>query len=284
VATGSSSAPPSEWWVADVDVLPPVAVALLCGLLGLVVGSFLNVVIHRVPLGQSVVRPASACPGCGAAVRGRHNVPVIGWLVLRGRCADCHALISVRYPLVELGTGLAFAGLGWAFADSYVLPALLWLAAAGIALGVIDLDTRRLPDVIVGFSFVAVLGLLVVASAASGDWEPLGRAVLGAAASYALFRLLRLAWPAGMGGGDVKLAGLLGLVTAWLGWDALAVGVFAGFGLGAAVGAALMVTGRAGRRTALPFGPFLVVGAFVGVLAGAPLAGAYLDLVVGGAR
>ena len=259
--------------------LPVLAVSIGCGLLGLLVGSFLNVVIHRVPRAQSLLRQASRCPRCDQPVRARHNVPVVGWLVLRGRCADCRAPIDVRYPLVELGTGLAFAGIGWAFAGSWVLPALLWLAAAGIALGVIDLDTRRLPDAIMWPSFVAVLLLLVVASAGRGDWGPLGRAALGASASYALFRLIRLGWPAGMGGGDVKLAGLLGLVSAWLGWDALAVGVFAGFGLGAAVGAALMVAGRAGRQTALPFGPFLVVGAFVGVLAGAPLAEAYLGLM-----
>lgn len=143
----------------------------------------------------------------------------------------------------------------------------------------IDLDTRRLPDAIVGSSFVAVLALLAIASAGTGAWGQLGRAALGAAISYVLFRLIRLAWPAGMGGGDVKLAGLLGLVSAWLGWDALTVGLFAGFGLGAAVGAALMMTGRAGRQTALPFGPFLVVGAFIGVAAGAPLAGAYFDFM-----
>lgn len=257
-------------------------VAIGCGLLGLLVGSFLNVVIHRVPLNQSLLRPASHCPACDAPVRARHNVPVFGWLALRGRCADCRAPISWRYPLVEAATGATFALLGVTFADSWALPALLYLAAAGIALAVIDLDTHRLPDVIVLSSCVVVLALLIGASAADGTWDALGRAVLGGAASWALFRGIRLAWPGGMGGGDVKLAALLGLMTGWLGWGVLAVGVFGGFLLGATVGVALMSAGRAGRKTAIPFGPFLITGAFVAVFAGAPLADAYLQLITRG--
>ena len=261
--------------------IPVALIATGCGLLGLLVGSFLNVVIHRVPRGLSLLRPASHCPQCDQPVRVRHNVPVLGWLVLRGRCADCRAPISARYPLVEAGTGAAFAVLGATFADSWALPALLYLAAAGIALAVIDLDTHRLPNVIVLSSCVVVLALLVGASAADGAWDALGRAVLGGAASWALFGGIRLAWPGGMGGGDVKLAALLGLMTGWLGWGVLAIGVFGGFLIGALVGVALMAAGRAHRKTPVPFGPFLITGAFIAVFAGAPLANAYVGLITG---
>ena len=265
------------------DAVPTIVVAIGCGLLGLAIGSFLNVVIYRVPRGESLLRPPSHCPHCDQPIRARHNVPVLGWLMLRGRCADCSAPISVRYPLVEAATGVSFAVLGATFAGSWVLVALLYLAAVGIALAMIDIDTHRLPDVIVLPSCVVVLALLAGDSVATGTWDALIRAVLAAAVSWAFFRGIRLAWPGGMGGGDVKLAVLLGLMTGWLGWGVLAIGVFGGFLLGAVVGVALMSAGRAGRRTALPFGPFLIVGAFFSVFAGAPLATAYLNLITGGA-
>jgi len=263
--------------------LPAWFVATTCALLGLAVGSFLNVVIHRVPRGESLLRPASRCPECAAPIRPWHNVPVLGWLVLHGRCADCRTPISVRYPLVEAGTAAAFSLLGAAFFQSWALPALLYLAAAGIALALIDVDTRRLPDVIVGSTSVVVLALLVAASAGGGAWAALLRGLAGAALSYGFFRLLSIAWPAGMGGGDVKLSALLGLTTAWIGWGALGIGLFVGFLLGATVGLALMAAGRASRRTALPFGPFLIAGAFVGVFHGNTLAGAYIAVMTGAA-
>src|SRR5688500_3131257 len=117
------------------------AVPVVAAVLGLLIGSFLNVVVHRVPAGESVVRPPSRCPGCGGEIRARHNIPVAGWLLLRGRCADCGERISVRYPLVELATGLLFAALALRFADQLpALPAYLYFAAVGIALALIDLD------------------------------------------------------------------------------------------------------------------------------------------------
>lgn len=257
--------------------------AVCCALLGLCVGSFLNVVVHRVPRGESLLRPASHCPSCDAPVRARHNVPVLGWLVLRGRCADCRAPISARYPLVEAGTAAAFGVVGAVFAGSWVLPALLYLAGAGIALALIDADTSRLPDVIVGSTFVVVLALLVVASAGSDAWSALLRGLVGAAASYAFFLLLAVARPGGMGGGDVKLSAVLGLATAWVGWGALLAGLFVGFALGAVTGVGLMAAGRATRRTPLPFGPFLIAGAFVGVFGGNAVASAYVGLMTGAA-
>ncbi|MDQ6648998.1 MAG: prepilin peptidase, partial [Actinomycetota bacterium] len=119
---------------------------VLCGIAGLLIGSFLNVVVWRVPRGQSVVRPASACPSCHVPIRARDNLPVAGWLVLRGRCRDCHEPISSRYPIVELATGVLFAVLAVRFGFDPVLPAFLYLGAVGLALALIDLDTRRLPN------------------------------------------------------------------------------------------------------------------------------------------
>jgi leader peptidase (prepilin peptidase)/N-methyltransferase len=269
----------ADWYAA----IPAWFIATVLGVIGLAVGSFLNVVIYRVPRGESLRHPGSHCPGCGAAIRRHHNVPVLGWLVLRGRCADCREPISARYPAVEAATGAAFAVLGATFAHSGALPALLLFAAAGIALAMIDLDVRRLPTAIVGPTYVAAAALLMVAAAASGAWGSLGRAIVGSVASMVLFYLIRFAWPGGMGGGDVKLAALLGLVTGWLGWGVLVVGVFAGFVLGAVVGVSLMAAGRAGRRSAIPFGPFLIVGAFLAVYLGAPLADMYLNLLNAGA-
>jgi leader peptidase (prepilin peptidase)/N-methyltransferase len=259
-----------------------VALLVLVLLLGLAVGSFLNVVIHRVPRGESVVSPASRCPRCGTPIRTRHNVPVLGWLILRGRCADCRTPISVRYPLVELGTGLLFAALTWRLDQLGRLPAVpayLWFAAVGIALALIDLELRKLPNAIVLPSYPVIAVLLTGATAWQHDWWPLARAGLGAAALFGFFLLLVLIAPAGMGWGDVKLAGLLGGVLAYLSWSALLIGGFSGFVLGAVVGIAAMAAGRAGRKTALPFGPFMIAGALLAIFFAEPLATAWRRLV-----
>lgn len=254
-------------------------VALLAGLLGLAIGSFLNVVVHRVPAGESVVRPPSACPRCGTTIRGRHNVPVLGWLVLRGRCFDCKEPISVRYPLVEAGTGVAFVlvvlRLGTDEAGLRLLPAYLVFAAVGIALALIDLDVRRLPDAIVLPSYPVLAGLLLV----GGDGDALLRALVGAAVLGAFFFVVWLLVPGGMGFGDVKLAGLVGAMTAYLTWGTFLVGAFLGFLLGAVAGVLLMAAGRAGRKSALPFGPFMILGAWAAILGAGGIGDFYLDLV-----
>jgi leader peptidase (prepilin peptidase)/N-methyltransferase len=251
--------------------------AAACGLLGLLVGSFLNVVVHRVPLGESVARPPSACPGCGTPVRPRDNVPVVSWLVLRGRCRDCSETISKRYPLVELGTGVLFAVLALRFGLDPVLPAYLYLAAVGTALALIDLDVRRLPDVLTLPSYPVALVLLAAAALFGSDSGDLLRAVLGGLAMFALYFALCFAYPAGMGFGDVKLSGVLGLYLGWLGWGVWALGLFLGFFLGGLFGVALMLRGRGGRKTAVPFGPFMLLGVLVAVLVGQPLIDAYLS-------
>ncbi len=248
---------------------------LLAGvtLLGLAVGSFLNVVIHRVPQGGSLVRPGSSCPACGRAVRSRHNVPVLSWLVLRGRCADCRAPISVRYPAVELLTAALFVVVtarAAALGQLAALPALLWFAAAGIALAVIDLDVRRLPDTIVLPSYAVLAALLAAAALAQDDPTALVRAAACATAACLAFYTIALVTPAGLGFGDVKLAGLVGGVLGYLSWSAVVVGLTAAFLLGAVVGVAGLLARRVTRTTLLPFGPFVVTGALLAVLWAAP--------------
>jgi leader peptidase (prepilin peptidase)/N-methyltransferase len=269
-------------------IIVPAAV----GVLGAAIGSFLNVVIHRVPRGVSVVRPPSSCASCSAHVRPYDNIPIVSWLVLRGRCRDCSAPFSIRYPLVELATGLAFAGIAaWqlsallasptlldALSALLVTAALLYFAAISIALTAIDVDTHRLPDAIVLPAYPVLAVLFAGAAIASGDLESLGRAAAGAGILFAGYVLLALISPRGMGMGDVKLAGVIGLVLGWFGWAALAVGTLAAFVLGGLVGIVLILMRRASRSTGIPFGPWMLGGAWVGVLLGEPIARGYLAL------
>jgi leader peptidase (prepilin peptidase)/N-methyltransferase len=253
-------------------------VVAFCVLIGLAVGSFLNVVIWRVPRGESVVRPASACPGCAAPIRARDNIPVAGWLLLRGRCRYCRTPVNARYPLVELLTAVLFGAMALRFGADPALPAYLYLAAVGVALTFIDLDHRRLPDVLTLPSYpvgVALLGGAAALGSDSGNWL---RALIGAAVMFAVYFALCFAYPAGMGFGDVKLAGVLGLYTGWLGWGSWSVGLFLGFFLGGLFGIALVARRKGGRKTAVPFGPFMLLGTLVAVLAGEPLASGYLSL------
>ncbi len=261
---------------------------IFAGLFGLVIGSFLNVVVYRVPAGIPLTRE-SRCPSCDAPVRPWQNVPVLSWLALRGTCAACRAPISSRYPLVELATALAFAGVV-AFALStwralptvaliLVIVAFLYLAAITIALALIDLDVHRLPNAIVLPSYVVLAVLFTAACLFGAPWEALLRAAIGGAALFAFYWVLRVARPGGMGGGDVKLAGVLGAAMGWIGWGALIVGAFAAFVVGGIVGIALMLTRRATRRTAIPFGPYMLLGAWIGITAGESVSRGYLGLL-----
>jgi leader peptidase (prepilin peptidase)/N-methyltransferase len=257
------------------------SVVLVCGLFGLVIGSFLNVVIWRVPRGESLVRPPSHCPVCGNPVRPKDNIPVLSWLMLRGRCRDCSAAISPRYPLVEAGTALVFAALAARIGVEPELLAYLYLGAIGVALAFIDLDVKRLPNVIVLPSYVVAVILLGGAALVGHDLSDFVRALLGMVVLFGLYFLLALIYPAGMGFGDVKLAGVLGLYLGWLGWAEVVAGAFLGFLFGGVVGAALMAVKRAGRKSQIPFGPFMLAGALVAVLWGGALADLYLDHALG---
>jgi leader peptidase (prepilin peptidase)/N-methyltransferase len=257
------------------------AFVLVCGLFGLLIGSFLNVVMWRVPRGESLIRPPSHCPACGNPVRPKDNVPVLSWLLLRGRCRDCDAAISPRYPLVEATTAVVFAVMAARIGLEPELPAFLYLGAIGVALAGIDLDVKRLPNVIVLPSYVVAAVLLGGAALFDGDFDALLRAGLGMAALFGFYFLLALVYPAGMGFGDVKLAGVLGLYLGWLGWAEVVTGAFLGFLFGGVVGAALMAVKRAGRKSQIPFGPFMLLGAFTAILWGGALADLYLDSALG---
>jgi leader peptidase (prepilin peptidase) / N-methyltransferase len=263
-------------------------IAVFGGVFGLLIGSFLNVVVYRVPAGMSVVAPPSACPKCGKHIRGYDNIPVLSWLVLRGKCRDCSAPISSRYPLVEFVTGLLFVVVVLRFmpgattdtrqlaSELVVLVAFLYLMAISVALALIDLDTHKLPNAITYPSYL-VLGLLFVgASALSGDWSALLRAVVGAAILGFVYLVLAVAVPGGMGLGDVKLAGVLGLALAYLGWGPLAVGAFGAFFVGGIFAVVLMIAGRAKWRGGIPFGPSMLLGAWIGVLVGTAAWNTYL--------
>ncbi len=262
------------------------------GLLGLAIGSFLNVVVYRVPAGRSLT-PDSACPNCGTAIRKRDNIPVISWLLLRGRCRGCAQPISARYPLVEAGTAMAFvlvtARFGPAVLEAQTTPdavagsielvAFLTLTAVSIALALIDLDSRRLPNVIVLPSLLAGILLLGVAALLRGDIPALIGAGVGGASLFVFYFVLALVKPGGMGFGDVKLAAVLGLYLGFLGWGNLLVGAFAAFIFGGVFGLLLLMARKAGRKTAIPFGPWMILGAWLGVFAGEFLARGYFDAV-----
>lgn len=260
---------------------------VVSGVLGLLIGSFLNVVAVRVPAGTSLVRE-SRCPRCDTAIKPWHNIPVLGWLVLRGRCASCGEPISPRYPIVEGVTGILFALVAWLVlatsaaplpASFAVLVAFLYFAAISVVLTVIDLDTHRLPNTIVLPSYVVAGVLFTLACVLGAEWSRLLGAVVGMAVLYAFYFVIRVIRPDGMGGGDVKLAGVVGLYLGWLGWGALAVGAFAAFVLGGVFGLALIAGRRAGRRTAIPFGPWMLAGAWVGIFIGQVLGAWYIGLL-----
>jgi leader peptidase (prepilin peptidase)/N-methyltransferase len=256
-----------------------VAAVLLAGL-GLIVGSFLNVVIYRVPLGLSVIRPGSACPTCHAPITARDNIPLLSWLLLRRRCRHCHEPISARYPAVELLTSVVWVSLGWWCVQSpgrlSLLPVLLILGAAAVALALIDIEHHRLPDAIVLPLYPITLVGLLVAGILSGDWNWSGALIGAACWLLPIGGLWFFTGGRGMGMGDVKLAPVLGGTLGWIAVGSALVGLLAAFVLGGLVGAALLIGRRAGRGTQIPFGPYLLMGAAVGLLLGEQLWTAYL--------
>ncbi|HWC33202.1 MAG TPA: prepilin peptidase [Mycobacteriales bacterium] len=253
-----------------------VSVAVVCGVFGLIIGSFLNVVIWRLPREESVVRPPSHCPSCDTPLAPRENVPVLSWLLLRGRCRHCQARISARYPLVELTTCGLFVAFAVRFGPHAALPAFLYLAAVGVALAMIDLDVQRLPDKLTLPSYPVGLVLLGIAAAVDGSGWAYGRALIGMAALFGFYAIVWFIYPAGMGLGDVKLSGVLGLYLAWLGWGQLLVGAFSAFLVGAVVSVAVVAIRGGDRKTKVPFGPFMLIGVLIAVFAGHPISHAYV--------
>lgn len=258
-------------------------------LMGLMVGSFLNVVAYRVPRGLSVVHPGSACPECGMQIRAIDNVPVLSWLLLRGRCRQCATPISMRYPAVELATALALAGVAWwwvtiaglpdaatVLAWSLGLTAFMTLAVASVVLALIDLAEHRLPNAIVYPTTAIVLSLLAATALVTNQPERLLQLAIGGLGLGALYLVIVLVAPRGMGMGDLKLSVVLGGAAAWVSYPALIVAGFAPFLLGGLFAVALLAFRRVARRTRIPFGPWMLVGAWIGIVAGDTLTTNYL--------
>jgi len=275
----------------------PAVFALAAGLFGLMVGSFLNVVVHRLPIMMerewalqcaelkhenppafeplSLAKPRSRCPHCGHPIAVVDNIPIVSWLLLRGRCRNCAAPISIRYPLIEALTGLLFGLAGWHFGFSVAGVGALVLIAALVALTAIDFDTQLLPDDI-------TLPLLWIGLAlnAFNVYSDVKSAVIGAIAGYMTlwtvywaFKLLT--GKEGMGYGDFKLLAALG---AWLGWQMLPLTILLSSLVGAAVGIGLMVFARHGRDVPIPFGPYLAAAGCVALIWGKPMTHAYLGV------
>lgn len=244
---------------------------------GLAFGSFLTVVIHRVPVGESIVRPRSRCPACGAQILARDNVPVVSWVLLRGRCRSCGARIPAAYPLLELGTGALFVGAALRHPDPWRAVLLAPFLGVLLALAVIDARTKRLPNRIVYPSLGVSAAYLAIARVAGGPVDLAG-AGIGLLAYGGGLLLVALISPRGMGMGDVKLAGLIGLVLGALGLRYVAVAAGLGILLGG-VGAVAALLAGASRKQAVPFGPFLAAGAALAVFVAPQVARVYLDLL-----
>jgi leader peptidase (prepilin peptidase)/N-methyltransferase len=247
-----------------------VVAILAFGLAGLLIGSFLNVVVWRLPRGESLMRPGSACPGCRTPIKPYDNVPVLSWLVLRGRCRSCGARIAGRYPAVEVATAALYAAVAVGRHGALDIALGLLLVTALVPITLIDLDLRLIPNRI---TLPAAIAAVVAALILDVSFVP--EQLIAGAAAGGFFLLAALAYPRGMGMGDVKLAGMLGL---FLG-RAVAPAIFAGLIAGVVVGAAIMARkgAREGRKTAVPFGPFLAFGAILALFAGDPLIDAYLS-------
>lgn len=245
---------------------------------GLAIGSFLNVVIARVPVGASVVRPPSRCPGCKVEIAWRDNIPVVGWLLLRGRCRACDQPISLRYPIIEVLTAAVFASAAARFGtdDLGALPAFCVWGAGLIALSAIDLDHHRLPNRVLYPTGFLAGGLLIAASGAAGEWRSLLDAALGGLVGFGFFFIVWLVAPAKMGYGDVRLSALNGILLGWLSVGHVGVAILLGSATASVVGILLIALHRAGRATPIPFGPFLAFGAWAAFLAGGPIIEWYL--------
>ena len=244
--------------------------SILAGIVGLAVGSFLNVVVHRLPRRESLVRPASHCPSCGTPLRPYDNVPVVSWLLLRGRCRACGQRIPARYPLVELATGLLYGAVVVAAGADRDVWLGLALVTVLVPVAFIDLEHRIIPNRIMLPAAVAAPVILALSRP-----EQLVEHLIAGAAAGGFLLAAALAYPRGMGMGDVKLAGVLGL---YLG-RSVAVAMMVALVTGTLVGAAVMARRgvREGRKTAVPFGPFLALGGLVGWFAGPPIIGWYVD-------
>ncbi|MDQ3572922.1 MAG: prepilin peptidase [Actinomycetota bacterium] len=250
-------------------------VAIPIFILGAILGSFATALAHRLPRGENWVSGRSACPGCGARIRPRDNLPVVSWLLLRGRCRDCGEAISVRYPLAELAMGALFAATYLIVGDDqwWELALGLVLCFVLVTITLTDLDRRIIPNKVVLAGAIAAIGIAV-----AGDLDSLDERAIAAAIAGGIMFLVALAYPRGMGMGDAKLVGMMGLFIG----RAIAPAALIGFALGAIVGVAMIARqGSGARKQAIPFGPFLAVGGIVGLWFGDDIIEWYLDSFAG---
>ena len=245
--------------------------------LGLLVGSFLTVVVERVPAGGSVMAPPSRCDSCGLRLGPLDLIPVASWVVLRGKCRRCGVPIGARVMVIELATMALFVLFALEFEDDVAVVIAYWiLAATLVAQTAIDLETQRLPRTITYTALVIGAVALTVAALAVDEPERIWMSALGAAIALAIMWLIYALSRGCMGDGDVRFAPLLGMYLGWINPGIVAPGLFFGFIAGAVVGLTMMVANRAGRRTALPFGPFMAAGTVIAIFEGQ----AFVDLVM----
>lgn len=259
--------------------IPTAFIAAYIFIFGLVFGSFLNVVIYRVPQGRSL-NGRSHCPKCNEQIKAQDNIPVLSWLFLKGKCRHCSGAISIRYPAIELSHALIWCGLTVWNGVNLLLPLLLFLASTTLALAMIDFDTMRLPDALTLPSLVVTLAWLALIAWHGDQWNQYGRALLGALIYLGFFLFIYLATKGrGLGFGDVKLAPTLGAIIGWFSLGATAVGIMGAFILGAIPAALLLASGIVKKGTPIPFGPMLIIGAWAGVVLGPELWNSYSQLM-----
>ena len=245
-------------------------------ILGLLIGSFLTVVADRVPRGKSIVSPGSTCGSCGLELGPLDLVPVFSWLTLRGRCRRCRAKIGVEPLIIEVLNASLFVAFAIKFDLSWELAAFCALGAGLVVLSLIDLRTKRLPREIIYATAAIGVPLLCLAALVRHEPRRMWMMALGAAIALTVMGVIYAASRGGMGDGDVRLSPLLGAYLGWLNPGFVGVGLFLGFLLGAIVGVALMAVGGGGRKTAVPFGPFLAGGTILAVWTGQRLIDALL--------
>jgi leader peptidase (prepilin peptidase) / N-methyltransferase len=251
----------------------------IAAVVGLAFGSFGTVAAYRIPRGETIVSGRSKCPACGRTITAIENVPVFSYLFLRGRCRGCGNRISIRYPLTELATAILFGLAAWKFGttvDTLIFAAFFW---ALVVLSAIDLELKLLPNKVVYPTFAVAWVVVAATALVHGEPERLLDAAVGSAVFGGFFLLVALIYPAGMGGGDVKLAFVLGTLLGYAeGVGVVVVGMFLSFLLGAVGGGAVMLLAGGSRKSQVPFGPFLALGTVIAVLAGRVLLDQYLEL------
>ena len=263
----------------------------LAAILGLMFGSFATVFTYRPPWGDAeerakvrlreVLGGRSRCPNCGTTIRAYDNIPVVSYLLLRGRCRNCGQPIAARYPMIELGSGILFALAAWKFGLTLIGAAFAFFFWALLVLSVIDIQHKVLPNRIV-FPAIVGGGALLVADAIIrvGDVDPLVDAAIGAAIFGGFLFLVAFIYPAGMGMGDVKLALLLGSFLGYIGGIGLTItGMFMSFLFGGLLGALIALARGGGRKTQIPFGPWLALGTVTAVVAGQPILDWYVGIL-----